>query len=73
MNNTVNMTPEVVDIINNWQTGGAELWVEVLQRSVEFIACNDSEDAAERLKNIGELIYLQKQIKSFANQEGGDL
>lgn len=50
MNKPVEMTPDVVDTLNRWQTGGAELWIDVLQRSVESIACNDNDDANARLK-----------------------
>ena len=65
MKNTVDMTPDVVETLNRWQTGGAELWIDVLQRSVESIACNDNDDANARLKIISELIYLQQEMKSF--------
>lgn len=72
MNKPVDMTPDVVEVINRWQTGGAELWINVLQRSVECIACCDSEDAANRLKVISELIYLQQELKCFIGQKGGE-
>ncbi len=71
MKNTVDMTPDVVETLNRWQTCGAELWIDVLQRSVESIACNDNDDANARLKIISELIYLQQEMKSFIGQKGG--
>lgn len=71
MKNTVDMTPDVVETLNRWQTGGAELWIDVLQRSVESIACNDNDDANARLKIISELIYLQQEMKCFIGQKGG--
>lgn len=71
MKNTVDMTPDVVETLNRCQTGGAELWIDVLQRSVESIACNDNDDANARLKIISELIYLQQEMKCFIRQKGG--
>ena len=71
MNKPVDMTPDVVETLNRWQTGGAELWIDVLQRSVESIACNDNDDANARLKIISELIYFQQEMKSFIGQKGG--
>lgn len=71
MKNTVDMTPDVVETLNRWQTGGAELWIDVLQRSVESIACNDNDDANARLKIISELIYLQQEMKCFVGLKGG--
>lgn len=71
MKNTVDMTPDVVETLNRWLTGGAELWIDVLQRSVESIACNDNDDANARLKIISELIYLQQEMKCFIGQKGG--
>lgn len=69
----VNLSTEVIETIHDWQTRGtAELWVEVLQKCLEYVACDCPGDSESRLKLVSELIYFQNEMRVFIVKEGGE-
>lgn len=68
----VDLSPEVVETIHEWQTNGlAESWVEVLQKCVEYVACDYHSDSESRLKLVSELVAFQNEMKVFIVKKGG--
>lgn len=71
--NDIRLTPEVVECINNLQTGGAKLWDTTIRKAIDCVIYNDSYgNAEERLKLVQELLYMQDMFSIFT-QEGGAL
>lgn len=70
--NTVNLTPEVVETIYDLQQREyASLHVDTLQRVLEGIIRDDMGSDEERLKLAGEVLYLQDTMRCFILQRKG--
>lgn len=69
--NNITLTPEVVECVNNLQTGGAQLWNNTIRKAVYCVVYSDSYgNAEERLKIVQELMNLQDELSVFIEKGG---